>query len=593
MDREIDALLNSLLQEKERKPLHTEPPASEEALRRAEEIGQHVDDAYEPPAEPPKREIPAPRHAPVVVPPPVSHFTDEPSPDTAVRMRDKLEEDTLPKPDPDRRPSQIHAARKDQPKRRRKPRAVPIVPEQSRSRSTDPGTLPPVVRRQTSVAVDTKREEQVRSRAELIREQMRRRAEEEAAQEISAPVLPEAPAQETPAAAEKEADMAEKPVQKGLFRFLRKSGEPENEEAVPEERLPDEPPVPPEPKAAPRLRHLAEPAEPPRKPSLFGRFRQRKQHTTEDAEQEDAGADPAETFPEDDIAEAAPPEAYGGRYFREEPGIPAQQEEPEAPAPQEGPLLPPLPQPEKKLRSVWQEALDETADELAEIRAEPMPGPDETPRTHFLKRNTYFIAGLVCFGLAAVGLVTLVRAGIGWTRGFIGGSSLREEIEDALYPAVVVDLPAFEEAAELPADNALAAAMMDILMYDDLSGYTADFGMLTIPEADVTARAEKMFGVSYTPEGMLYAAGETFYYDSENGCYNVTDSPVIFSYAPEAEEIRRSGDIYTVTVHYRSDTAQWQEHAGKFGTDNEKTMQATLQKDGDGYRITRLVNAAQ
>ncbi len=588
MDREIDALLNSLLQEKERKPLHTEPPASEEALRRAEEIGQHVDNAYEPPAEPPKREIPAPRHTPVVVPPPVSHFTDEPSPDTAVRMRDKLEEATLPKPDPDRRPSQIHAARKDQPKHRRKPRAVPIVPEQSRPRSAE--TVPPVVRRQSAVAVDTKREEQVRSRAELIREQMRRRAEEEAAQEIAAPVLPEEPEQTVPAEPEPET------AKKGFFHFLRKSEEPEIEEAAPEERLPEEPPVPPEQKTAPRLRHLAEPAEPPRKPSLFGRFRQRKQRTSEDTEQEDTGADPAETFPEDDIAETVPPEAYGGQYFREEPEMvetPAQPEEPEPPAPQEESQLPPLPQPEKKFRSVWQEALDETADELAEIRAEPMPEPDETPRTHFLKRNTYFIAGLVCFGLAVVGLVTLVRAGIGWTRGFIGGNSLREEIEDALYPAVVVDLPAFEEAAELPADNALAAAMMDILMHDDLSGYTVDFGMLTIPEADVTARAEKMFGVSYTPEGMLYAAGETFYYDSENSCYNVTDSPVIFSYAPEAEEIRRSGDIYTVTVHYRSDTAQWQEHAGNFGTDNEKTMQATLQKDGDGYRITRLVNAAQ
>ena len=113
--------------------------------------------------------------------------------------------------------------------------------------------------------------------------------------------------------------------------------------------------------------------------------------------------------------------------------------------------------------------------------------------------------------------------------------------------------------------------------------------MISIPALDVLKRADEMFGTKLSGEfTTLYAAGETFYYDGATGCYNVPAAPVIFSYAPEVQEIRRSEDTYTVTVAYRSDTAQWQQRSENFDAAGEKTMEITLEKDGDDYRIVRI-----
>ena len=253
-----------------------------------------------------------------------------------------------------------------------------------------------------------------------------------------------------------------------------------------------------------------------------------------------------------------------------------------------------LPGEQKKvsLRSLLREALDESAEELAEIRAEPIPEvPESAPaaKLRFWRRNSYFVVGILCFLLALVGLVSCVRAGMRWTSRFMGGDSLRSTLEAALYPAVVVDLPAFENVDELPAENALSAAIMDILMYDDLSGYSRSFDMLTIPETDVTDRAERIFGKRYEAGNSLHAAGETFYYDSENSCYNVPASPVIFSYFPEVDSIRRSGDTYVASVRYCSDTAQWQSRSENFSDYGEKTVEVTLEETDDTYRIVRMV----
>lgn len=225
------------------------------------------------------------------------------------------------------------------------------------------------------------------------------------------------------------------------------------------------------------------------------------------------------------------------------------------------------------------------------MKAEPLPEQNEAAVTHFLKRHSYFLAGIVCFLLALVGAFTCIRWGWGKVQRFAGSASLRQELEDVLYPAAVVDLPAFEDAADLDGDGLLAAAMVDILMYDDLSGYPVSFGVISIPAGDVLARAQTRFGTDIRPDFVtLHAAGETFYYDSESGCYNVPSAPVIFSYSPEVTDIQRDGDICICTVRYRSDLAKWQERSGNFNSGNEKNMMVTLVRSGDSYQIVKITN---
>ncbi|MBQ9696220.1 MAG: leucine-rich repeat protein, partial [Oscillospiraceae bacterium] len=137
----------------------------------------------------------------------------------------------------------------------------------------------------------------------------------------------------------------------------------------------------------------------------------------------------------------------------------------------------------------------------------------------------------------------------------------------------------------------LSAAMMDILMYDDLSVYPANFDVISIPLQDVLLRARRMFGAEYSPVPVtLRIAGEFFYYDEDIHSYNVPQSPAIFAYAPQIQKIQRSGDVYTVDVLYVSDSAQWQEHSSNYTAQNEKEMQVVLEKKNGVWRIVRIAN---
>lgn len=627
MSKELDELLGSLLKEippnEEKKPPGPIRP-TKEAFRQAERIVQDVeqDKSWQIPPERPKPTPPAPQHEPVI-PETVSHFTNVPSTDPSIRMRDRLDETALPKPDIERKPTQIMDVRPPIFKRKKKKRKKQM---KVRSKETSkpkrkiphivvPDELPPDIPREIPPRVeetDAEYQAALRSRLEQIKEQRRRKAEEAAAAQAR-----QAPEKEDKLPPFEEAPSAEHSVEVALTEHnkpLREEAEavtdwrtlapfreepelltePEPQEAL----IPEEPEIPsgaepeelrilrplqaseaaeelffrhlsdPEPEREPVLRHLGEvEAEPEERPGLFGRFRRKK---TEKADQQMIAdfEEAAERF----VEMTAP-------VSKEETAPPEELEAEKRPKASHG------------LAAALREALDETAEELAEIRAEPLPEQDAYPKTHFLRRHSYFLAGIVCFLLAVVGLVTCVRWCWDKVQGFAGSASLKQTLEDVLYPAAVVDLPAFEAPGELDAASLLTAAMVDILMYDDLSGYPESFGVISVPAADVLARAQRMFGTEFQPSfDTLHAAGETFFYDNEGGCYNVPTEPVIFSYSPEVTDIRRSGDTCTCTVVYHSDLAKWQERSGNYQDSSAKTMQVTLVKNGDTYQITRMAN---
>ncbi len=243
-------------------------------------------------------------------------------------------------------------------------------------------------------------------------------------------------------------------------------------------------------------------------------------------------------------------------------------------------------------------ALDESAEELAEIKAEPVPEQSaidvKVGRARFWRRNRYFVVGILCTIFAVIGLVACVMYGVRAVQHFAKGSSLSDELEKYLYPIAVVDMSPFEDAADANVEGMLSAAIIDMVMYGDVSAYPCSFDMLTIPAEDIRVRASEMFGMDLQPEyTTLRAAGELFFYDETAETYNVPVSPVIFSYAPEVQEIQLAdnGD-YVVTVAYHGDTAQWQQHAKNFEHDLDKTMEITMRKNGDDYQIVRIVNVS-
>ena len=681
MSKEIDNLLDNLIKEigEQEGPAAEKKPASEEAARRAEVIAKDVNQSYRRPPEPVKQSIPAPQLKKVVEPEPTSHFSGARSQDPAIRMHDRLDESTLPAPDADRRPTQIHDISG------KSKRSIPAPAEPPKRKIPHiqiPDELPPDVEKPAPAPEkqesDPEREKLVKSRAEKIREQLKKRTLEETPiipppseeeiddmlNDLENPNGSEAPkedgsifsylhqvlgVEEEPETPEEEP--AEDDEEEGGFaRWFDEEQEPETtelEDAAADEDYDDEydedefdeDEVYDDDEDAPRFRHLddedeIEESKPNRLLAFFrGLFRRHtaesdehhiegdledEEYYDEDEEpyddeytEDEAGFEEEEGFeedvtdePEEEIAE---PEEES---FEEEPAEeeideeePAEdepeEEEAEAEEPEEESFEEDEPEEEfqrteKKHSRFFSEAFDESAEELAEMKAEPDPRPaqDADIKNRFLGRNSYFVAGIIVLLLALVGLVTFASAVIKAAGGFFSGGSLKNQLEQALYPVAVVDVPSFNEPAELTAEGALSAAIVDILMHDDLSGYTETFDMISVPAEDVLERGKQMFGVDVqTQLDTLHAAGESFVYDAQSNCFNVPAEPMIFSYSPEIKKIQRNGDTYEVTVMYRGDVADWQKNSRNFQSGTTKTMQATIEKKSTGYRIVRLVPA--
>lgn len=443
-----------------------------------------------------------------------------------------------------------------------------------------PDELPPDIPRDTSIADEIRR----KKAGEIITEPA---AEEPPAETASA-------VQEPEDAAENEVPAASEPAA-----------------AAPEQ------PKPVTEKEQPRLRHLSMPAEKTKKErgGLLGIFsRKKKQSLTEETAENE---EPPKAAPDDEETDTSEED-----LLISEPDTPEESEE-TAEALSEPEMLAELPdadeekaleeaasasidvtlpgEKEKKhkkapLMSALREALDENAQELADMKTDPIPEDDEIDvkvgRARFWRRNRYFVVGILCSVLAVIGLATCVMYGVRAVQRFAAGSSLSSQLERSLYPAAVVDLAPFEKVEEADMEGLLSAAVIHMIMYEDLSAYPCSFDMMTIPAEDIRLKASEMFGADLHPEyTTLQAAGEVFFYDEAAGTYNVPVSPVIFSYAPKVQEVRISDDgVYTVTVAYQGDTAQWQQYSGKYVQDMDKTMEITMRKEQDTYQIVRIVN---
>lgn len=482
---------------------------------------------------------------------------------------------------------------------------------------------------------EEKRRQELAEKLKKIKQKIRL-----AAEEVQAIPEPEEPAQTEEPIAEEEPSVTEETVSEEEIPVVEEIvsedeplaeeepivlEEPVTNEAQEESEAVEEIAAPQQEEIAetPRLRHLSVPAEPEKKRGIFSPFRKKqkdekvenlsdKVQTQEPvpmeepeeaavfAEETEAPTEPETTDEpiEDAISETETddtPEISEDMQDSEETAVPEAQEKPSIDVS--------LPEAEQKARkrstfsAAIREALDENAKELEDVKAEQLPqddGIDVAVGKSRKNKRGYFVVGVICTIFAVIGLVVCVMQAVQAIRSFMGNSSLSRQIEDVLYPAVIMDLPEFDDPANTEPELLMSAAVMDLLMYGDLSAYNEVFDVISIPGQDVKKRAEEMFGIALPEEyTTLFAAGELFFYDESTQCYNVPSSPVIFSYAPDVQDIKRVENVYTVTVAYRADSAQWQQRSVNYKKQSDKIMEITLFKDGDTFRIIRIANVSK
>lgn len=162
--------------------------------------------------------------------------------------------------------------------------------------------------------------------------------------------------------------------------------------------------------------------------------------------------------------------------------------------------------------------------------------------------------------LACIGLVTTIAKCISSIDRYTSGNSKKEEFENAVYPAVIMDIESFTSPEDLSSEQIITAAIWSMIMdKDTVSKYETTFDVVMIPAADVESAAVNFFEgtIPELEHATVGPAESRFYYNEETKSYNVPVSPVTFTYSPEVREATKSGDEYTVSVDYIDELPAW------------------------------------
>ena len=243
----------------------------------------------------------------------------------------------------------------------------------------------------------------------------------------------------------------------------------------------------------------------------------------------------------------------------------------------------------KAKKLVLRRILDENPDSIINERSEKTEDDEESLQDKSkakFKKRLYMILGAVFSVLAVIGLVTVIAGGVGLIKRFTSGEEKKDGFTEIVYPAVIMDIEAFDSPDELTSNQIITAAIWSIVMSEErVSKYSVSPGTDTIfiPYMDVEARAVEMFGENH-PEFNHCTVGpleSKFVYS--DGAYNVKLNPITFTYSPEIRSIVKSGNKYTLTVDYIDELPFWMEKSVA------KTVEFSLTEKGDGsYTIDSM-----
>ncbi|MDD6060728.1 MAG: hypothetical protein PUB97_10210 [Ruminococcus sp.] len=243
----------------------------------------------------------------------------------------------------------------------------------------------------------------------------------------------------------------------------------------------------------------------------------------------------------------------------------------------------------KAKKLVLRRILDENPDSIINERSEKTEDDEESSQDKSkakFKKRLYIILGAVFSVLAVIGLVTVIAGGVGLIKRFTSGEEKKDGFTELVYPAVIMDIEAFDSPDELTSNQIITAAIWSIVMSEErVSKYSVSPGTDTIfiPYMDVEARAVEMFGENH-PEFNHCTVGpleSRFVYS--DGAYNVKLNPITFTYSPEIRSIVKSGNKYTLTVDYIDELPFWMEKSVA------KTVEFSLTEKGDAsYTIDSM-----
>lgn len=210
-------------------------------------------------------------------------------------------------------------------------------------------------------------------------------------------------------------------------------------------------------------------------------------------------------------------------------------------------------------------------------------------------RRWAFPLGLLIAVLALVGAVTVIVAGVSAAKQAVEKSRNFDEYNTLLTPVVMNDPDAFDDITKANPSQLIDISIWSILKSDlapDKYEY-GDGGMI-IPEADVTAEFERLFGTEIRPtHTSIEGYGYEFTYDATKQTYTIPLTGVVPTYTPRVVDRQKSSNAIVLTVGYVGGDQWAQDKEGNLvAPEPDKYMKVTLREKDGAYYISALQNTA-
>ena len=210
-------------------------------------------------------------------------------------------------------------------------------------------------------------------------------------------------------------------------------------------------------------------------------------------------------------------------------------------------------------------------------------------------RRWAFPLGLLIAVLALVGAVTVIAAGVGAAKNAVQKSRNFDEYNKMLTPVVMNDPDAFDDITNANPEQLIDIAIWSILK-SDLAPDRYEYGEsgMIIPEADVTASFEKLFGTEIRPtHGTVEGYGYEFTYDASKQTYTIPLTGIVPTYTPRVVDLDKTNNSIVLTVAYLGGDQWAQDGEGNMvAPEPDKYMKVTLREKDGSYYISALQNTA-
>ncbi len=209
------------------------------------------------------------------------------------------------------------------------------------------------------------------------------------------------------------------------------------------------------------------------------------------------------------------------------------------------------------------------------------------------KQKWAFPVGLIVVLLAAIGLATVVVAGVRGVDTAIDKTKGYEEYEKFLTPVVLIDPDSFDDITSADMSQLMEITIWSLLKNDVApDSFASNDSGLAIPKSAVEDEFVQLFGTEVKPvHSTIEGYGIDFVYDNTTETYTVPLTGVTPIYTPDVVKISKTTDTVVLTVACLAGNAWEQGENGEMVAPTpDKYIRITLRENEDNLFISAIQN---